>query len=42
MHRVRSFWYGLTLPMGALRLIVSRPKLIVWSILALLNDRRAA
>jgi uncharacterized protein involved in cysteine biosynthesis len=31
--RIKSFWYGLTLPIYAFTRIISKPKLIFWSIL---------
>lgn len=30
--RVRSFWFGILLPLKSLRLILSKPKLIFWSL----------
>jgi CysZ protein len=33
--RLRSFWFGLTLPVRALRLALSHPKLLIWSALPL-------
>ena len=31
--RVRSFWFGILLPLKSLRLIMSKPKLIFWSLI---------
>jgi len=33
MHRVRSFWFGITLPFQAGKVIISNPALIFWSLL---------
>jgi CysZ protein len=35
-RRTRSFWYGLTLPWKALRLILGQPMLMLWSLLPIL------
>ncbi len=34
--RITSFWYGFTLPLHALKKIISQPELIFWSILPLI------